>query len=159
MNEMNTPVSSTPKAKIVRPGEGNEVLAFGNAILFKLGEADTGGALSLGFSVIPPGHGPPMHVHHSDDEIFIVLKGEFEYTAGGETHQGGPGCVVYLPKDCPHTFKCISEEPGEMIVITTPGGFDRFYERCAAEFATGRPDFAKLTAIAADHGYEFLKPE
>jgi quercetin dioxygenase-like cupin family protein len=145
------------KAKIVAPTEGKEVRAFGNLITFKLGQEDTGGALALGFSVVPSGNGPPLHVHHSDDEIFIVTKGRFEYTAEGETHECGAGTVVYLPKGCPHTFKCVSEEAGEMIVITTPGGFDRFYERCSEEFATGRPDFAKLGSIAGEHGYEFLK--
>lgn len=155
---MSANVATALKAKIVSPTEGKEVRAFGNTITFKLSEEDTGGALSLGFSVVPPGNGPPLHRHHSDDEIFIVTKGEFQYTADGVTSECGPGSVVFLPRGCAHTFKCISEEPGETVVITTPGGFDRFYERCGEEFATGRPDFAKIGAIAGDHGYEFLAP-
>jgi quercetin dioxygenase-like cupin family protein len=148
--------SPTPKAIVVGPHEGNQVNAFGNSITFKLGHEDTGGALSLGFTVVPAGSGPPPHVHHSDDEIFVVTKGLFRYHAAGDTYECGPGSVVYLPKGCPHSFVCISEEAGETIVITTPAGFDRFFERCGEVFAAGQPDFTRLGAIAEEHGYEFL---
>ncbi len=144
------------KPLIVAPDGGTDINAFGNTIQFKLRDEDTGGALTLGFAVVPPGHGPPPHVHHKDDEIFVVMKGRFEYYLDGETHVCGPGTVVFLPKECPHTFKCVSEEAGEKIVITIPAGFDRFYERCSEEFATGQPDFGRLSSIAREHGYEFL---
>src|SRR4051812_19374328 len=109
ISAMNANQSTALKAKFVAPSEGKEVCAFGNTITFKLGQEDTGGALSLGFTLVPPGNGPPLHVHHSDDEIFIVTKGEFQYTAEGETRECGPGSVVYLPKGCVHSFKCISD--------------------------------------------------
>jgi len=60
-----------------------------------------------GLSVIefqaPFGDSPPLHIHHVEDELFHVLKGEFRFTIGGEEMRAGPGEVILAPKGVPHT--------------------------------------------------------
>jgi hypothetical protein len=41
-------------------------------------------------------------------------------------------------------------------VLTLPSGFEEFYARSAALFAAGAPEPAKLQALAAEYGYEFM---
>jgi quercetin dioxygenase-like cupin family protein len=144
---------------ITHPGEGARVRAFGNEILFALTTEQTRGALSLGLAEVPAGHGPPMHVHDSDDELFIILEGDYSFCTDGTWSDAGPGSVVFLPRGVEHTFKVVGSSPGRHWTLTTPGGFDTFYSRCAEVFAApGPPNFARVSAIAAEHGYRFTGP-
>ena len=150
---------ATSGAQIVRAGEGTRVRAFGNEILFALTSEQTGGALSLGLAEVPVGSGPPPHVHDSDDELFIIIEGDYSVFVDGRWRDAGPGSVVFLPRGSEHTFKVVGAAPGKHWTLTTPGGFDRFYARCAEVFAVpGPPSFAKLAAISAEHGYRFTSP-
>ena len=150
---------ATLGAQVVHPGEGTRVRAFGSEILFALTTEQTGGVLSLGLAEVPAGHGPPLHVHDADDELFIILEGDYLFFADGTWRDAGPGSVVFLPRGVEHTFKVVSATPGKHWTLATPGGFDRFYARCAEVFAVaGPPDFAQLAEISADHGYRFTVP-
>ena len=150
---------STSGAQIVHAGEGTRVRAFGNDILFALTSEQTGGVLSLGLAEVPAGNGPPLHVHGSDDELFIIVEGEYSVLVDGSWHDAGPGSVVFLPRGSEHTFKVTGTTPGKHWTLTTPGGFDKFYARCSEVFAApGPPNFARLSAISAEHGYRFTVP-
>jgi quercetin dioxygenase-like cupin family protein len=144
-------------AVIVPPNGGHAVRAFGNEILFKLTAEQTAGSLSLGLATVPAGSdGPPPHVHDAEDELFLIVDGQYRVCVDGAWSDAGPGSVVYLPRGIAHTFHVVGAQDGRHWVLTKPGGFDRFYARCADEFAAGGPpDRAKLTAIAAEHGMRF----
>jgi quercetin dioxygenase-like cupin family protein len=142
---------------IARSGEGTRVHAFGSDMLFALTAEQTAGVLSLGLAVVPAGHGPPLHVHDNDDELFLVLEGEYRFVVNGEFYDAEAGSAVFLPRGTEHTFTVVGDKPGKHWALVTPGGFDRFYSRCGEVFGIpGPPDFAKINAIAAEHGYHFL---
>jgi quercetin dioxygenase-like cupin family protein len=144
---------------IVGPGEGQPVNAFGSEILFKLVGEQTGGALTVGLATVQPGGGPPPHVHHVDDEMFLIVEGMYRISIDGRWSEVGPGSIVYLPRGCVHTFQVVGPAPGRHWVLLTPSGFERFYARCAEVFAApGPPDRARLAAINAEHGYDFVAP-
>ncbi len=157
-----TASTSTPiaTAAIVRPGEGSVARAFGNEILFKLGEERTAGALSLGLATAPNGtDGPPPHVHHGEDELFLILEGTYRVWIEGTWSEAGPGSVVYFPRRTAHTFHVVGDVPGRHWVLTTSSAFEQFYMRCAELFAEpGPPDRARLAAISAAHGMEIVRP-
>lgn len=141
---------------IVQAGGGTVVDAFGSAIRFVLGPEQTAGMLTLGLATVPPGNGPPPHVHRDEDEMFIIVEGRYGVLAGGEWTEVGPGAVVYVPRGSVHTFRNVGEGPGRHWVLTTPSGFEQFYARCEAVFAApGAPDMGGILAIAAEHGIEF----
>ena len=55
---------------------------------------------------------------HEASEYAYVLKGKAEQTAEGETTQVGPGDLVRLPSDMPHSAKVM--EDMEMILVVSP---------------------------------------
>jgi hypothetical protein len=48
--------------------------------------AQTGGAFALADQIAQRGNASPVHVHHRDDETFVVLDGELRVFAGEEEH-------------------------------------------------------------------------
>ena len=144
---------------IVQPGEGHEVTAFGDTIVFKLVGGQTGNEITIGMAITPPGNGPPLHVHHREHEIFIIESGDLEMNVGGVWKKAPPGSVVFLPKDVPHQFRNVGATPSRHWVIVTPSGFEGFFERAAAVFAEpGPPDMGRVLQAAADYGMEVLGP-
>ena len=79
---MNTKTALSPM--IVQPGAGKDLRAFGDLMTVMLGGEQTGNQLSVLFGVTPPGGGPPLHVHHREDEIFLVVEGRISYCVDGE---------------------------------------------------------------------------
>ncbi|MBW3656933.1 MAG: cupin domain-containing protein [Gemmatimonadetes bacterium] len=150
--------TAAPRATptIVPAGGGKRVDAFGSEIRFALTAEHTGGALTLGFATVPPGEGPPPHLHHDEDELFIIVDGSYAVLAEGEWTGVGPGAVVYIPRGSVHTFRNAGESLSRHWVLTTPSGFEQFYEKCEAVFAEpGPPDMPQILAIAAAHGIRF----
>jgi quercetin dioxygenase-like cupin family protein len=154
-----TPVASNEKkAFIVHAEEGERINAFGNEGIFKLTGENTGGTFTLMLGVVPPGGGPPLHVHNVDDEFFIIVEGRYNFLIAGAWTEVGPGAVVYLPRGTPHTFKNMGDKPSRHWAILNPSGFETFYARCAEVFAApGPPDFARIGAISQEHGYGIIR--
>lgn len=59
---------------------------------------DTNGAFSLLEATLVPGTEPPPHVHTREDELFYVLKGEFDLYVGEEAFNGKTGECIFLPR-------------------------------------------------------------
>ena len=51
------------------------------------------------YTEVPPGKSAcPFHVHHIEDEMFIVLEGRGEYRFGDKTYTVGAGDVLGAPR-------------------------------------------------------------
>jgi mannose-6-phosphate isomerase-like protein (cupin superfamily) len=58
-----------------------------------------------GESVVAPGAGPPMHVHHYQDEGFTVVEGRLGYQRPGERERfAGPGESIVFRAGEAHRF-------------------------------------------------------
>lgn len=57
-----------------------------------------------------PGKGPALHVHPYV-EVFCLLAGTAEFTAGDETTVVRGGTVVVVPANTPHRFENVGETP------------------------------------------------
>ena len=149
--------AATPR--IVRPGEGNRIRAFGNEIEFMLTGEQTGESLTVGLASVPVGNGPPPHVHYSEDELFLILEGEYHIYLNGDWTAVGPGTVVYLPRGSVHTFQVAGDKPGRHWTLQTPSGFERYFAQAGEILAApGKPDLARLAAITKEYGAEFVQP-
>ena len=73
----------------------------------KISSKDTGGQLSV-FEYTGLGKvGPMLHIHFEQDEIFMVMEGEYRFVAGKETHVLHAGQTIFLPRGIPHTWICL----------------------------------------------------
>jgi quercetin dioxygenase-like cupin family protein len=141
---------------VIQPDDGRTFSAFGSAACFKLEGEHTGGKLCLALAETPPNAGPPLHLHNRDDELFIVVQGELEVTADGETKRAPAGSVVFLPRGTKHTFRNSGTTLSKHWVLVAPSGFEQFYARSADVFSAGPPNPQALRDIAAEYGYEIL---
>lgn len=114
-----------------------------------LSAAQTGGSMSIVDSNSPSMSGPPRHIHHGEDETFVILTGRCKIWIEGEIRIAGPGESVFIPRGREHTFKVVSTEPCRHLVILTPGGFEGFF----ADMAQGAyriPEHMQAVAASAD---------
>ena len=92
----------------MRPGEGKSYWVVGDLYTILSSGEDTGGTYALIHALVPPGGGPPPHVHRREDEAFYILEGDLTFQAGGQTFAATAGAWVRLPKGSRHTFKTVS---------------------------------------------------
>ena len=75
----------------VASGEGlADVWWKSGRMTVKAGSAETGRAFSQIETDDPQGTGPPLHVHHNEDETFYVLEGEVTMFAAHGAEILGP---------------------------------------------------------------------
>jgi mannose-6-phosphate isomerase-like protein (cupin superfamily) len=128
---------------------------LGGSIATRLRSETTAASLGLSEHVVPGGFpGPPLHVHPEFDETFYLLEGELVFRVGEEPLRAQPGTVAFIPRGTPHTFANTSSEPARVLVVCTPGGFERYFEVLADEVeATGGiPTPERLLELNIAHG-------
>src|SRR5262245_34963555 len=99
---------------------------FGERHTLLLTGVQTGGAYLVSEALVLPGGGPPYHVHLHQDEAFIVLRGEFEFTVNGEKVRVAAGGTLAVPRGVPHKFTAVGPEPGVVLGMVSPAGLERF---------------------------------
>jgi quercetin dioxygenase-like cupin family protein len=83
--------------------------------------------------------GPPLHVHPDFDETFYVLEGELIFQLGDERRTAPAGTIVFAPGETPHTFANHSGAEARVLLLCTPAGFERYFDRLAAEYGGTEP--------------------
>lgn len=119
---------------------------------------ETGGAMSIVDSLSPVGSGPPRHVHHNEDETFVMITGTCKIWIEGIETIAGPGESVFIPRGKEHTFKVIGDEPSRHLVILTPGGFEGFFQDMADGQCQIPEDMPAIEASATKHNMTFTGP-
>ena len=136
----------------------------GSLIHIKARSSQTGGALGLVVGQFPHGFGPPLHVHHQEDEGIYVLEGEVKFQQGDEKLIGRPGTFVWGPRGIAHSFKVLSPS-ARMLVLVTPGGFERMFEaggvstRLSEQPPTNTYNPEAARALAQEFGFEVVGPQ
>jgi quercetin dioxygenase-like cupin family protein len=82
---------------ILGPGEGRTVPGA-DTLSLKATSEQTGGSIGVLEATSPPGYGPPRHIHHSSDELFYVLEGEFLFLVGEREVSAMAGSFVFIPR-------------------------------------------------------------
>src|SRR3954469_5131690 len=77
---------------------------------------------------VPPGGGPPPHIHRREDEAFYVLEGELLFHVDGRSIAVGAGFWVTLARGSLHHFKNVGNRTARMLILVTPSGLERFFE-------------------------------
>ena len=107
-------------------GDAGEQLRFSDAeFLVKASAETTGGSFSIVEEVAPLD--TPQHVHANEDELFVVLEGEHEFTVGETVFDVGPGAVVFAPRGIPHSHRRVVPRTGRFLTLVSPAGFEGFF--------------------------------
>ena len=95
------------------------------------------------------GGGPPLHIHHEQEEWFYLLEGEMIVEVGGERTRLHSGDSVLAPRSVPHAYLYVAEKPGRLLIAFTPAG------KIEAFFRDSRPHDAK---VFREYGMELVGP-
>ena len=140
-------------------GEGQRLRSGpGRDLIFKLTGDQTSGAFDYFIVEVAPRGGPPLHVHHKQDETIHVLKGVFKVRIGDDTFTLNQGGFAYMPANVPHAFLNLTDAPGEVIVVFVPGGGHRFFADLAPVARAEKPDRAAIAQVFARHDMTLLGP-
>lgn len=147
------------KPAFVAPGNsitGKILNVLGDRVTVKISGAETVGAYTVLEGETDPGIGPPMHVHHKEDESFYVLEGEFEFHVGGRVIRARAGAFLYGPREIPHRFQNVGTSRGRMLIFVQPAGIEYFLEEISAATVNGHPDMEKVGAACRKYEIEFV---
>jgi mannose-6-phosphate isomerase-like protein (cupin superfamily) len=140
--------------------------AAGDTYRFLATADDTDGAYALWHATIPPGGGPPFHVHRNEDERFDILKGVLRFRVGDDVLDAEPGDSLLAKRGTPHAFANRTNQPAEMLIHITPGGMERMFREFGqvAESIDEQPEamsqaqMNRITEVTARYGIEVLGP-
>lgn len=119
---------------------------------------DTKGVIAIVRVFVPPGAGAAPHMHSREDEVFEVVRGHYRFRHGDQEVDAPAGTIVFMPRGIPHTFRNVSEEPGEHILTLVPGGLEKMFREISGMQIQLPRDSAKNEEIALKYGVTILPP-
>jgi quercetin dioxygenase-like cupin family protein len=135
-----------------------------NLAVVKVRGDQTGGAWDMVEITGTEGELPPLHVHHTHEETFVVIDGELTLLTPDGSSRVGPGEALVAPRGVPHVYR-IESATARWHVISSPAGFASFVAEAgspaeALTLPSGPPAISpeQVGAIAARHGIEILGP-
>jgi len=150
---------------LYRPaGSGDTFIGPGDVYRFLVTGAESGGAYFAMEAFVPPGGGPPPHIHRNEDETFYIVEGRCDFLLGDETITGGAGAFVNVPRGTVHRFHNSGTTPARMILTFSPAGIEHFFEETLERaLDPTRPPLdnidevaARYAAAAPRYGIEFI---
>jgi mannose-6-phosphate isomerase-like protein (cupin superfamily) len=116
-------------AKVVGPRDGKAGFLGSIGVRFMIdGEEADGGFSLVEHPMSARALAAPLHRHNREDEYSYVLEGRVGALLGDEVLVGGPGDLIFKPRNQWHTFWNAGDEPARILEIISPAGFERFFE-------------------------------
>lgn len=105
--------------------------------------------LELRGSLPPHQQGPPLHVHHAEDEEGRVIEGTLSAQVGAQRLDVGPGQVVRLPRGVPHRWWNDGDRPLAFEGRARPvADLDRYLQAIFEIMNAGAPNRPPLFYLA-----------
>ena len=125
-----------------------------SVITFKVVPQDSNGLLVIENSFRAKG-GPARHLHHTQDEWFYVVEGEFVIEVGQERFDMKPGDSLLAPRQAPHVWAYVGDTTGRMLIAFMPAGKMEAFFREVTKADAMPPQDPKLWQA---HDMELLGP-
>lgn len=139
--------------------EGSKWDVLGSQITGKILSKDTRGQYAVIITETPPNGGPPKHIHTHEDELFYIIKGNYEFTYGDTLIKAKQGDMVHLPKGKSHSFKNIDTLVGITMNTITPGGFEGFFADISSLSNQNQLGKKQIDSLSEVYGVRFVKVE
>lgn len=148
------------------PNEGRTVAVVGDVYRFLAVGEETDGKYAVWEAVVPPGGGPPPHVHSREEEGFYILEGEITFRIGEKSLVATAGMFANMPVGTPHSFKNETNRPAKMLISVAPAGLEKMFFEVGQPVPLGsttaplptKEDIEKLLAVAPRYGVEIRLP-
>ena len=150
------------KPTLRTPAEGRTIAVVGDVYRFLATGEDTNDKYALWEAIVPPGGGPPPHVHSREEEGFYILEGEITFQIGDDRVVANAGTFANMPVGMLHSFKNESDQPARMLISVAPAGLEKMFFEVGVPLATAattavpptKAEIEKLIAIAPQYGIE-----
>src|ERR1700680_294834 len=151
---------------IKKPGEGRTIAVAGDVYRFLATGEDTNDKYALWEAIVPPGGGPPPHVHSREEEGFYILEGEITLQVGDERLVASAGMFANMPVGTPHSFKNETDRPAMMLISVAPAGLEQMFFEVGVPVSQGastappptNEEIEKMLAVAPRYGIEIKLP-
>ena len=151
---------------IRKPNEGRTIAVVGDVYRFMATSEDTNGKYAMWEAIVPPGGGPPPHVHSREEESFYILEGEITFQIGEERVVATAGMFANMPVGTPHSFKNESSQPARVLISVAPAGLEEMFFEFGVPLSEGatsalpptKDEIEKLLKIAPSYGIEIRVP-
>src|SRR5580658_7068820 len=110
---------------ITRPAAGRTIGVVGDVYRFLATGDETDGKYAICEALVPPGGGPPPHIHSREEESFYILAGELAIYVGERRLVAQPGTFVNVPIGTLHRFCNETDKPVRMLITVTPAGLEK----------------------------------
>ena len=155
------------KPTLNRPFQGRTLAVVGDVYRFLVTGEETSGKYAMWEAIVPPGGGPPPHVHSREEEGFYILEGEITFTVNGEKVVATAGMFANMPVGTPHSFKNESGRLAKMLITVAPAGLEKMFFEVGTPLADGattalpptKETIEKLLSVAENYGVEILLPK
>jgi quercetin dioxygenase-like cupin family protein len=149
-----------------KPARGRAIAVVGDVYRFLATGEETNGKYAMWEAIVPPGGGPPPHIHSREEESFYILEGEITFTVGEQRIVVTQGMFANMPVGSLHSFKNTSEKLARMIISVAPAGLEKMFFEFGVPLAEGaaealpptQEEIDKLLQIAPNYGIEIKVP-
>ncbi len=151
---------------IRKPAEGRTIAVVGDVYRFLATGEDTNGKYAMWEAIVPPGGGPPPHVHSREEEGFYILEGEITLQVGEKRIVATAGMFANMPVGTPHSFKNELNCPAKMLISVAPAGLEQMFFEVGVPVVQGattaapttKEEIEKLLVVASRYGIEIRLP-
>ena len=142
-------------ARVLGPGDGLAGFLGSIGVRFMIGRSESGGGFSLvEHPMSARALAAPLHRHSREDEYSYVISGRVGALLGDDVLVGGPGDLIFKPRNQWHTFWNAGDEPARLLEIISPAGFEEYFAELIAMGGSTTVNPPVLGALAKKYGLE-----
>src|SRR5437764_12520553 len=142
-------------AKVLGPGDGKAGFLGSIGVRFMVDGEEADERFSLvEHPMSARALAAPLHRHAREDEYSYIVEGRVGALLGEEVLIGGPGDLIFKPRNQWHTFWNAGNEPARLLEIISPGGFERFFAELVDLGGVTQTDPQTLAELCARYELE-----
>lgn len=149
-------------AVVVRePLSGIHIASMGNIYRLIVTGKETEGRFSIMEAFINPGDGAPFHLHHREDESFLITEGEMVFYDGENKIVATAGTFVMCPPGSKRAFRNESSTKAKMMIFYTPPGIEemikldgKIVDPSSEMINSGNPQEVACPQLSAEFGID-----
>jgi len=148
------------------PSQGRTFAVVGDVYRFLATGEETDGKYAMWEAIVPPGGGPPPHIHSREEESFYILEGQITFTIDDEQIVATAGTFANMPVGSRHSFKNETDQTARMILSVAPAGLEKMFFETGVPLAEGstqappptQAEIERLLAAAPKYGIDISVP-